>query len=411
MSAPIELALLALTALSALIWLNLIFFRGGFWRDGPYISAHLPAPHANSSDWPRIVAVIPARNEAETIGETIASLSSQDYPGVFSIVLVDDQSDDGTEGRARAAATQTRQLTIVSGRPLPTGWSGKMWAVAQGIAAAEREAPDAKYVLLTDADIVHAPSVLRCLVAKAEQGSLALVSHMVMLRCVSFWERLLIPAFIFFFKKLYPFDWINDPNNSTAGAAGGLMLVRRDALTRAGGIERIKHEIIDDCALARAIKPEGPIWLGLTKASRSLRRYDHLADIWNMVTRTAFIQLKQSLWLLAGTVLGMAIIYLVPPVMVVIGLFADSLHIVAMAFVVWFAMMASYVPTLRLYDRPIWWGLLLPVAGLLYTCMTVASAYRALAGGGPRWKDRHYGAQDAGQDNDTGQDTGPAPRG
>lgn len=401
MSAPLELALLALTALSAIIWLILIFFRGGFWRDGPYISEHIQTP----LDWPRVVAVIPARNEAETIGETIASLSSQDYPGAFSIVLVDDQSDDATQERAHAAATAATPLTVISGQPLPTGWSGKMWAVAQGIAAAERGAPDAKYILLTDADIVHSPSVLCRLVAKAEEGELALVSHMVMLRCVSFWERLLIPAFIFFFKKLYPFRWINDPKNPTAGAAGGLMLVRRDALDRAGGIDRIKHEIIDDCALARAIKPEGPIWLGLTNASHSLRRYEHLSEIWNMVTRTAFIQLKQSLGLLAGTVLGMAIIYLVPPAMIVIGLFADSLHIVLLAIIVWLAMIASYVPTLRLYDRPIWWGLLLPVAGLLYTCMTVASAYRTLAGAGPQWKDRRYGAQDA------GQDTGSLPRG
>jgi hopene-associated glycosyltransferase HpnB len=402
MSAPLELALFALTALSALIWLILIFFRGGFWRDGPYISEHIPAP----LDWPRIVAVIPARNEAETIGETISSLSSQDYPGAFSIVLVDDQSNDATQEHARAAASKDRRLAVVSGQPLPAGWSGKMWAVAQGIAAAEREAPDAKYILLTDADIVHAPSVLRGLVAKAEQGNLALVSHMVMLRCASFWERLLIPAFIFFFKKLYPFEWINDPKNPTAGAAGGLMLVRRDALIRAGGIECIRHEIIDDCALARTLKPEGPIWLGLTKASHSLRRYEHMSDIWNMVTRTAFIQLKQSLWLLAGTVLGMAIIYLVPPVTAVIGLFTDSLHIALVASVVWLAMIVSYVPTLRLYERPVWWGLLLPLAGFLYTCMTVASAYRTLAGAGPQWKDRHYGAQDDGQRTDTGQDTG-----
>jgi hopene-associated glycosyltransferase HpnB len=407
MSAPFELALLALTAVSALIWLDLIFLRGGFWRDGPYIAANLPEPQ----DWPRVVCVIPARNEAETIGETIASWTTQDYPGAFSIILVDDQSDDGTEDRAREAAGSAQALTVVSGRPLPAGWSGKMWAVAQGVAAAEREAPDAKYILLTDADIVHAPSVLRRLVTKAENGNRALVSHMVMLRCVSFWERLLIPAFIFFFKKLYPFAWINDPGNPTAGAAGGLMLVRRDALVRAGGIERIKHEIIDDCALARAIKPEGPIWLGLTTASRSLRRYEDLSEIWDMVTRTAFIQLKQSLWLLAGTVIGMAVIYLVPPVTVVIGLFADSLHIALAACAVWLAMMASYVPTLRLYGQPVWWALLLPLAGLLYTCMTVASAYRTLAGAGPHWKDRHYGAQDADKDNDMGQDTGSPHRG
>lgn len=388
MSSTIELVLGGVLALSALIWFDLILLRGWFWRDGPYIPAHLPAPR----DWPSVVAVIPARNEAPTISATIASLSAQDYPGAFSIILVDDQSTDGTQERARDGERSERRLTIVTGKPLPDGWTGKMWAVAQGVEAARSQAADAAYIFLTDADIVHEPQVLRSLVAKAERNALALISHMVMLRCDSFWEKFLIPAFIFFFKKLYPFQWINDPNSTVAGAAGGCMLVRRAALDQAGGIARIKNEIIDDCALARILKAQGPIWLGLTKASRSLRRYDRLADIWSMVTRTAFIQLKQSLWALFGTVLGMTIIYLVPPLLAFIGLFSDSLHIALPAFVVWFAMTASYAPTLQLYDRSIWWGLLLPAAGLLYTCMTVASAYRTILGSGPEWKDRHYNA-------------------
>lgn len=392
MSESIEIALLVTTALSAIIWLDLIFFRGGFWHDGPYISENSPALRAASFvEWPRVVAVIPARNEAETIGATISSLVEQDYPGTFSIVLVDDQSDDGTSERARAKAGSTHDLTIITGQPLPSGWSGKMWAVSQGIAVARVIAPKAEYILLTDADIVHTPSVLRNLVTKAECEKLALTSHMVMLRCESFWERLLIPAFIFFFKKLYPFAWINDAKNQTSGAAGGLMLVRRDALEHAGGIERIKHEIIDDCALARILKPQGPIWLGLTTSSHSLRRYEHLSEIWTMVTRTAFVQLKHSLWLLAGTIVGLTIIYLVPPAAVVVGLSADSLHVAVAGFVVWLVMIASYLPTLRLYDQPAWRGVFLPFAALLYTCMTIASAYRSLTGGGPQWKDRRYG--------------------
>jgi hopene-associated glycosyltransferase HpnB len=224
---------------------------------------------------------------------------------------------------------------------------------------------------------------------------------MVMLRCTSFWERLLIPAFIFFFKKLYPFAWINDPKNKAAGAAGGCMLVRADALERAGGIESIKHEIIDDCALARTLKPQGPIWLSLTKSSHS--------EIWTMVTRTAFVQLKHSLWLLAGTVLGMTTIYLVPPIITFVALFSDSLHIALGAFVVWLAMAASYVPTLRLYDQRMGWGLLLPLAALLYTSMTVASAYRTIAGAGPQWKNRRYGADNSAAAKST--DREPAGRG
>ena len=397
MNDPTELALLSATALSAIVWLNLIFLRGGFWRDGPYSSDNSTIP----STWPGVVAVIPARNEAETIADTIASLSAQNYPGDFSIILVDDESNDGTRERARSAAREDTSLTIVAGRPLPHGWSGKMWAVAQGIEAAERQALDAKYILLTDADIVHGPRVLRTLVAQAELDRLMLISHMVLLRCESLWEKLLIPAFIFFFKKLFPFDWINDPTKATAGAAGGLILVRRDALARAGGIERIKGEIIDDCALARAIKPEGAIWLGLTKNSLSLRRYEHLSEIWTMVTRTAFMQLNQSLWLLAGTVVGMTIIYLVPPLALIYGIVADSPSIAVLGLGVWLAMTASYMPTLRLYDRGMLWAPLLPISGLLYTCMTVASAWHTLLGAGPQWKNRHYGADDAtGKDKD-----------
>ncbi len=382
-----ETALAACLALSAATWLYLLFLHGGFWRDGPYISAHIPAPR----DWPSVVAVIPARNEAETVAAMLASLAAQDYPGSFSIVLVDDESEDGTQDRAREAAGTKRPLTIVTGKPLQHGWTGKMWAVAQGIEAAYDRSPDAKYLFLTDADIVHGPSVLRDLVAKAERDGLALVSHMVLLRCESLWERLLIPAFIYFFKKLYPFARINDPRSKTAGAAGGCMLVHRETLVRAGGIESIKDEIIDDCALARALKPLRPIWLGLTRNSNSLRSYDRFADTWNMVTRTAFVQLRYSLWLLAGTVLGMTLIYLVPPAAAIGGLIFGAPGVALYGLGIWAVMGLTYVPTLRLYDLPICYAALLPLAALLYTFMTIGSAYMTLMGRGTNWKNRRYG--------------------
>jgi len=365
--------LAALSALSAVIWLWLLAFRGGFWRDGPYLP-DAPAP----AEWPEVVAVVPARNEAESIGCTVGGLLSQDYPGTLSMIVVDDRSEDTTAAEARAAGGD--RLQLVSGTPLPAGWTGKMWAVSQGIAAAS---PSAKYIWLTDADIAHGPGVLRELVTAAEQRSLALTSQMVLLRCESTWEKLLIPAFVFFFKKLYPFAWINDSANHTAGAAGGCMLVRLEILAAAGGIAAIKGEVIDDCALARLLKPLGPIWLGLTRRSVSLRRYDTLNEIWAMVARTAFVQLKFSYLLVAGTVLGMALIYLVPPL-------AFLLRGEILGLAGWALMSVAYVPTVRLYGLSVWRAALLPLAALLYTSMTVSSAYRYGTGHGPRWKDRAY---------------------
>ena len=386
-----EVALVLCLAFSAVAWIYLILLHGGFWRDGPYISANIPAPR----DWPSIVAVIPARNEAETIAATLTALAAQDYPGAFAIILVDDQSDDDTQERAREARGTVRPVSIVAGTPFPHGWTGKMWAVAQGIEAARRQNPDAKYLFLTDADITHEPSVLRDLVAKAERDRLALVSQMVVLRSESFWEKLLIPAFIYFFKKIYPFRRINNPRTKIAGAAGGCMLVEREALDSTGGIQRIRHEIIDDCALARLLKPVRPIWLGLTQHSRSLRRYDRFADIWGMVTRTAFVQLRHSLWLLAGTVLGMMLIYLVPPTAAIGGLLSGEPIIALCGLSIWIVMGLSYIPTLRLYDLPLWYAALLPFAAVLYTLMTIGAAYMTLLGSGPSWKDRRHG-MDAG---------------
>ena len=361
-------------ALSLIVWLVLVFFRGGFWRADQRLDPDTPEPGA----WPAVVAVIPARNEAASIGRAVGSLLGQDYPGEFSVIVVDDDSDDGTA----AAAGVSDRLSVVSGKPLPSGWTGKLWAVHQGL----EHTGDAAFVLLTDADIEHPPQSLRRLVAKAEEGDLDLVSLMVRLRCETAWERLLIPAFVFFFQKLFPFPRVNDPDRPEAAAAGGCMLVRRAALERAGGIEAIRDRLIDDCALAAAIKPGGPIWLGLSGDVRSLRSYQRLGQIWTMVARTAYEQLRRSPLALAGTVIGMAVIYLVPPLAVVGG------DVVARAcgLAAWLLMAAAYRPTLRLYGLPPWHGLLLPVAAFFYSLMTIDSARRHWRGQGGAWKGRSY---------------------
>lgn len=373
------------TAASLAAWLYLLLGRGRFWHEGPYLDGTAAPP----GSWPVVVAVVPARNEAETIGRTVASLTAQTYGGELSVVVVDDQSHDGTAERARAASRGDR-LAVVTGLPLPSGWTGKMWAVAQGVDEARRIAPAARYLWLTDADIEHAPGVLAALVAHAERDGLGLVSQMVRLRCESGWERFLIPAFIFFFKKLYPFERVNDRTRPTAAAAGGSMLVRTSALDAAGGIAAIRDRIIDDCALAAAIKPHQPIWLGLTRGSQSLRRYERLADVWDMVARTAFVQLRHSFALLAGTVIGMAVLYLAPPAAALAGIATGSAALIALGAAAWVLMAFAYAPTLGLYGRPRFEALLLPAAALLYTSMTIASAWRSLTGDGARWKDRNY---------------------
>ena len=280
----------AIAAASFGIWLYLLFGRGGFWRERVLPPAPPPAR------WPGIAAVVPARNEAELVGAALRSLLGQDYPGELSVVLVDDHSDDGTPELARAAAEAagaSERLHIVHARGLPPGWTGKVWALAEGLAEIERRAVKPELILLTDADIVHHATNLRELAARIEAG-VDLASLMVRLRAESLAERFMIPAFVFFFEMLYPFSWVRDPAKRTAGAAGGCVLVRREALRRIGGLEAIRGEIIDDCALARAAKKGGPIWLGLSGKTRSLRRYPALGDIWRMVARTAYAQLGYS---------------------------------------------------------------------------------------------------------------------
>lgn len=372
-----------ITALvTVLLWAGILLFRGRFWL----ADQRLEDAARDLDKWPEIICVIPARDEAATIGITVTSLLGQDYPGAFSIIVVDDNSRDGTV----AAVPSNSRVTVVAGKPLPGGWTGKLWAVDQGLQKAAEVAPDAEYILLTDADIEHDPESLRRLVAKAEEG-LDLVSLMVLLKVGNFWEKFLIPAFVFFFQKLYPFAWVNDPGRKTAAAAGGCMLVRRRALERIGGVAAIKGEVIDDCALAAAIKNSGGgIWLGLTTKVRSMRAYDGLSDIWSMVTRTAFVQLRHSALMLAAAVLAMGVLYLAPPGFVFFGIADGSASQLALGVLAWALMAEAYRPTLTLYRLSSWraWGL--PLAALLYCAMTVDSARRHWRGGGGAWKGRSY---------------------
>jgi hopene-associated glycosyltransferase HpnB len=371
---------LILSAIALAIWLYLVFAHGGFWLCRERDDGMPPAP----AGWPRVVAVVPARNEADAIAQSIGSLLAQDYPAL-SIVLVDDDSSDGTADIARRAAAGVgvaERLAVVTGQPLPAGWTGKLWAEKQGIAAAEALAP--KYFFLTDADITHAADTTRWLVAQAEAHNLVLTSLTAKWRCDNLAERVHIPAFIFFFQMLYPFRWVNNPDYRTAGAAGGVMLVRADALRAAGGIDVIRDALIDDCALAAALKAQGRIWLGLTDRSHSIRPYPGWGEIRRMVARSAYAQLRYSPLLLAGTVLGMALIYLVPPAAAIFaGGWAQVLGIIA-----WFLMAVSFQPTLRYYRASPLWGLALPAISFLYMLYTLDSAYQYAAGKGGAWKGR-----------------------
>lgn len=379
----------ALVGLSVAAWVWLLAARGGFWR----ADQRLGAPPPDLAVWPEVVAVVPARNETPGVGRAVESLLRQDYPGRCSVILVDDNSDDGTAGiaaRAAADAGAPDRLRIVSGSPPPEGWTGKLWAVHQGLAEADQTFPNATYVLLADADIAHEPSNLRRLVGHAERARLHLVSLMVKLRCVSRWEKILIPAFVFFFQKLYPFTWVNDPRKSTAAAAGGCMLVRRDALAAIGGVTPICDRLIDDCALAREIKAVGPIWLGLAERTVSFRSYDRLGDVWKMVARSAFVQLNHSAPALAGTLAGMVVLYVVPPFASVYGLAAGDAPLALAGVAGWGLMAAAYGPTVRLYGLAPAYVLTLPLAGALYALMTCDSARRYWVGAQAGWKGRSY---------------------
>jgi hopene-associated glycosyltransferase HpnB len=380
---------LALASASLLAWLYLSFLHGRFWRAEARLEPGAAPSPADAGIGPAVVAVVPARNEEDAAPRSVRSLLAQDYSGPFEILLVDDQSEDATAARVGELADADPRLTLVRTPPRPAGWVGKMWAVHTGVAEAARRRPDAEYLLLTDADVEHSPGNLRRLVDKACRERLDLVSLMVRLHCEHGWERLLIPAFVYFFQKLYPFPRINDPRSRTAGAAGGCMLVRREALARAGGIEAIRGEIIDDCALGKALKAGGRVWVGLGPSEYSFRPYAGLADVWSMVARSAYTQLGHSPWLLAGTGLGLALVYLAPPLVALGWPLHGDAAAAAVALAAWVLMAWTFQPTLRDYGRSRWLGLALPVAGALYLAMTFDSARRHHQGRGAEWKGRH----------------------
>jgi hopene-associated glycosyltransferase HpnB len=369
--------------LTLAVWIGLLLGRGRFWRCSERDDRSMPA--SDPARWPAVVAVVPARNEADLIARSLGSLLRQDYPGAFSVIVVDDNSDDGTLAAARALAAEAAgRLTIVQGASLPAGWTGKLWAVTQGVARAEASGAPPDYLLLTDADIGYAPDVLRGLVRRAEAGGLALVSLMAKLRCRSLPERALVPAFIFFFQMLYPFKWVNRRGTRTAAAAGGCMLVRRAALARAGGIGSIRHALIDDCALAARLKRQGPIWLGLTERVQSLRTYPAFADIRRMVARSAYAQLRFSPWLLAATIALLALAYLAAPLIALAG--SGLARWIAVG--TWMLMGFAFWPTLRFYGlRPLW-APALPAIAAVYLVFTIDSAVQHARGRGGLWKGR-----------------------
>jgi len=365
------------------IWLYLLVGRGLFWlgreRDD--------GTAAGQGPWPPVMAVIPARDEADCVGDTVASLLRQDYPGEFRVILVDDQSRDGTAqvaGDAAATLGAADRLTVISGRSLPAGWTGKLWAQSQGVEAAEAAAQQPEYILFTDADIVYVPDELRKLVARARSGGTVLTSLMAKLRCESLAERMFVPAFIFFFQMLYPFAWANNPRSSTAAAAGGCMLVRRETLRAAGGMASIRNALIDDCALAKRLKSHGPIWIGLTDGVRSVRAYPAVEDIRKMVSRTAYAQLQYSPLILLGTVLGLAVTYLFP---VLLAVFASGLAQI-LGLAAWLLMALAFQPILRFYRVSPLWGVALPAIAATYMAFTLDSAYQHARGRGGMWKGR-----------------------
>jgi hopene-associated glycosyltransferase HpnB len=380
-----------LTLLSLVIWLFLILFWGQFWRVNHQLEANQDKDIDNNT-LPTVCVIIPARNEADVIPVSLRSLLLQDYPGKFTIFLVDDQSSDGTANVAQEVAhnlDKTQQLQIVTSTSLPPGWTGKLWAMEQGLQTASTLTPD--YFLLTDADIEHDPSNLHRLVAKAEAQKLDLVSIMVRLRCQSFWEQLLIPAFVFFFQKLYPFSWVNNPKKANAAAAGGCILIHSEALNRIGGLQIIRQALIDDCSLAKAVKStHGKIWLGLSTLTYSLRPYDSLKTIWDMVARSAYTQLNYSPFLLIGSLLGMTLVYLLPPIAIIFGLVLGNWIITLISFIGYLLMTFAYFPIIRFYKCSPVFAFSLPIIAFLYTSMTIDSALQHWQGRGGAWKGRVY---------------------
>ena len=378
-----QFAAIGVATLSLLIWLYLFFFNGHFWQI--WISdadrGHIPPPAA----WPSVFAVVPARNEAESIAQTVSALAKQDYPGKFSIVVVDDHSDDGTGNLARKAAVESgaeARAVVLAAPTLEPGWTGKLRALQSGVEFASAQ-PD--FFWFTDADIVHTPNTLSRLVSRAEQNQLDLTSLMVLLKAQTFAEKLIIPPFLYFFLMLYPPQRIADPKARTAGAAGGCILLRASALQRIGGLASIRNEVIDDCSLARAVKHNGGrTWMGLTRASVSLRRYSHIAELQDMIARTAFAQLNYSALQLIGTLLGLLLTFVAPVTLALSSIPAIWLP----ALLAWCMMSASFLPTVAYYSLSPIWSPFLPVAALFYSYATLLSAVRYWLGRGGQWKGR-----------------------
>jgi hopene-associated glycosyltransferase HpnB len=374
--------LTALTAVPLLIWIYLLGFRGGFWR----VSKHFAPVKLPPISKKRVAVVIPARNEAHVMGQALTSLLEQDFPAPLHIFLIDDASTDGTSEIAAAAAegaSRASCLTIIKGAPLIEGWTGKLWALSQGVAQAQTLRPD--YLLLTDADIVHGRDSVAKLVAIAETNRYDLTSYMVKLACVSFAEKALIPAFVFFFLKLYPPAWIASQHFRTAGAAGGCILIRPEALETIGGLAAIRNEVIDDCALAREVKRAGGrIWMGLTSTTESIRSYDTFLEIGRMISRTAFNQLQHSTFLLVGTVVGVVFTYILPVLLLLTGKVSAML----LGLITLLLMTIAYLPMVRLYRQSIAWSLSLPLVAYFYLAVTVHSAVQYWRGQGGEWKGR-----------------------
>ncbi len=377
-------------AVCFIIWLYLLLAHGRFWMVWRLEAATKPLAQAGL-----IAVVVPARNEGDVIASSVSSLLQQSCARSLHIFLVDDNSTDGTAATAREAARNNGRmdaLTVIAGQPLPAGWSGKLWAVQQGIEQALQLQPD--FILLTDADIQHSPENIATLVAVAEHGGYDLASFMVRLHCRTLAEKLLIPAFVFFFFMLYPPEWIRDSRRKTAGAAGGCILIRPEALARAGGIAAIRNEIIDDCALAAAVKRSGgKIWLGVTSETSSLRAYGSFAGIERMIARTAFNQLRHSGWLVLAALAGLALTYLLPLAL----LFSRSWSLVALGAAAYLLMLVAYFPMVRFYGLSVVWALTLPVSAAFYMWATIHSAFMYWSGRGGEWKGRAQDVLDRSQ--------------
>ena len=420
---PVAACLLAAVA-CAITWVYLLAGHGGYWRT----DQRLPLPGREAASrgglggsppeastagdpaaWPGVTAIVPARNESAALPGTLPTLLGQDYPGDFRVVLVDDDSSDGTSEVATSIGRRARpgRLRVLPGSPSPPGWAGKVWAMQQGLCAADGAPGDAGYILFTDADIGYAPGVVAALVRAAEDDDRGLVSQMALLRADAFWERLIVPAFVYFFAQLYPFRRVNRPSARTAAAAGGCMLVRRSALAAVGGLEPIRGARIDDVALGRLLKsPPARVrcWLGFTTDVTSRRPYPRLPDLWDMVARSAYTQLRYSPAVLAATLAGLVWLYALPPAAALGGLGwlaagggPAAGWLAATGLAGWAIMSVSYIPVLRLYRLSAWRAPALPLIALLYAGMTADSARRYHLGRGGQWKGRTIPASRAGR--------------